>query len=269
MNLNDLKTAHSTPLENLEGISKNLARDDRSQDGENKIINYIFNNLNITPKYAVEFGAGSVGSARNPLELILPEFKWKRKCYRNGTAMIQWFNLLHNCECLFFEVNKGKINKSDPRFREMMKIEPINASNVNEIYKKYNVPEDLDINIIDVDGQDFWIWKNLNYNAKVVLVEFNSFLGYEQSVTMHQDDNHWEWRDTNCAYFGASIEAFKRLGESKGYSLVYRTKRNLVFVQNKYVKNSFDTKEIYDIQGCTENRQTFKNEQKWVEISLK
>ena len=38
---------------------------------------------------------------------------------------------------------------------------------------------------------------------------------------------------------------------------------------NKYVKNSFDTKEIYDLQGCTENRQTFKNEPKWVEISLK
>ena len=253
MNLNDLKKAHSTPLENLKSISKDLAKDDRSQDGENKIINYIFNNLNITPKYAVEFGAGSVGSARFP----------------NGTAMIQWFNLLCDCECLFFEVNKRKINKSDPRFREMMKIEPINASNVNEIYKKYNVPEDLDINIIDVDGQDFWIWKNLNYNAKVVLIEFNSFLGYEQSVTMHQDDNHWEWRDTNCTYFGASIEAFKRLGESKGYSLVYRTKRNLVFVQNKYVKNSFDTKEIYDLQGCTEKRQTFKKEQKWVEIPLK
>lgn len=253
MNLNDLKKAHSTPLENLKGISKDLAKDDRSQDGENKIINYIFNNLNITPKYAVEFGAGGVGSARFP----------------NGTAMVQWFNLLCDCECLFFEVNKRKINKSDPRFREMMKIEPINASNVNEIYKKYDVPEDLDINIIDVDGQDFWIWKNLNYNAKVVLVEFNSFLGYEQSVTMHQDDNHWKWRDTNCTYFGASIEAFRRLGESKGYSLVYRTKRNLVFVQNKYVKNSFDTKEIYDLQGCTEKRQTFKKEQKWVEIPLK
>lgn len=245
MNLNDLKKAHSTSLEN--------AKDDRSQDGENKIINYIFNNLNITPKYAVEFGAGAVGSARFP----------------RGTAMIQWFNLLHGCECLFFEINRKKISDSDPRFREMMKIEPINASNINEIYKKYNVPEDLDINIIDVDGQDFWIWKNLNYNAKVVLVEFNSFLGYEQSVTMHQDDNHWKWRDTNCAYFGASIEAFKRLGESKGYSLVYRTKRNLVFVQNKYVKNSFDTKEIYDLQGCTENRQTFKNKEKWVEIPLK
>ena len=41
MNLNDLKKAHSTPLENLKGISKDLAKNDRSQDGENKIINYI------------------------------------------------------------------------------------------------------------------------------------------------------------------------------------------------------------------------------------
>ncbi len=34
----------------------------------------------------------------------------------------------------------------------------VSPLNVNSLFRKYDVPHDLDIVSIDVDGQDFWIW---------------------------------------------------------------------------------------------------------------
>ena len=133
MNLDNLKNAYKTKLGNK----------DRSQDGENGIVNFIFKKLNIIPKYAVEFGSGQVQ-------------------YQQGTANISWFYDKYKCECLFFESNPKKIRASLKKFRPMIKIEPINALNINDVFKKYDVPQNLDIVVIDVDGQDYWIWEKLD-----------------------------------------------------------------------------------------------------------
>lgn len=64
MKLRDLKEAYKTGL-------KGKGFKDKSQDGENRIINFIFNDLKITPRYAVEFGAGQINNGgRVPLILI-------------------------------------------------------------------------------------------------------------------------------------------------------------------------------------------------------
>ena len=152
----------------------------------------------------------------------------------------------------------------------MIKMEAINADNVNEIFKKYNVPENLDIVVIDVDGQDYWIWEKLEYKPKIMVIEFNPQLSLEENKVMHYDPNHWTWRDTKCGYTGASMGALIKLGKIKGYSCVFRTQRNLIFVQKEYIDINLPIKELYDLyeEGKEENNRIeilHKNPQ-WVII---
>tara|TARA_R110001592_G_scaffold1706_1_gene10158 strand:- start:7374 stop:8102 length:729 start_codon:yes stop_codon:yes gene_type:complete len=218
MKLEDLKKAYKVPLDGV----------DRSQDGENRVLNHIFKELKITPKYAVEFGAGQVNDGR-------------------GTANISWFYNQYKCECIFFEAWEKKYKQSSKKYKPMIKMESISAVNVNEIFEKYNVPKDLDIVVIDVDGQDYWIWEKLKYEPKVLMIEFNPHISIEEDKVMHYDPDHWEWRDTNCAYCGASIGALKKLGEKKGYSCVFRTRRNLVFVKKEYIDIDIPKEELFNL----------------------
>lgn len=217
-----------------------------SQFGETGVIDSIFSQLNITPKYCIEFGSGQVKNS-------------------GGTANIRYFYDKYNAECLYFEVNKNKIKQSDVKYQHQIKIETITASNVNDIFKKYNVPSELDVVVIDVDGQDYWIWKNLQYTPKVILIEFNPTLPYSESKVMHYDEDHWSWRDSNCLYYGASITAMKKLGKEKGYSLVYKTERNLIFVKNDLVNIDIDVEELHPFT-LNDFRNKYINEQKWVNV---
>jgi len=217
-----------------------------SQFGETGVMDSIFNQLNITPKYCVEFGSGRV-----------------RK--NGGTANIRHLYDKYDAECLYFEVKEGKIKQSDRKYRHQIKIETITASNVNDIFKKYNVPSELDVVAIDVDGQDYWIWKNLEYNPNIILIEFNPTLPHDESKVMHYDEDHWSWRKSACLYYGASISALKKLGDQKGYSLVYKTGRNLVFVKKDLVDIDIPVEELHP-QPMKDFRNRYINEQKWVKV---
>lgn len=220
-----------------------------SQYGETGVVNSIFKQLNITPKYGVEFGAGTV----HPI---------------HGTANIRWFNDKYNMECLYFETNENKILSSQEKYKDQIKIEAITASNVNKIFSKYNVPKDLDIVVIDIDGQDYYVWEALNYNPKVMIIEFNPSLPYTESKVMHCDENHYKWRNTKCAYYGASISALKKLGLKKGYSLVYKTNRNLIFTHKSLVDIDINVKDLHPhiSNDRVDTRRKYINEQKWVTI---
>lgn len=115
----------------------------------------------------------------------------------------------------------------------------ITAENINELFEKYNVPYDLDLLSIDIDFNDFYVWKALDekYLPKVIIVEYNAtHLPHEDKVVYY--DRSFMWDGTN--YFGASILAFYRLGKKKGYSLVYADKIgvNLFFVRNDLIEEA-------------------------------
>lgn len=234
---------------NLDILKENQKYKYGSQYGETGVVDSIFKQLNITPKYGVEFGAGAVHPT-------------------HGSANIRWFNDKYNMECLYFETNENKILLSEEKYKDQIKVEAITASNVNKIFSKYNVPKDLDIVVIDIDGQDYYVWEALNYNPKVMVIEFNPSLPYTESKVMHYDENHYKWRNTECAYYGASISALKKLGLKKGYSLVYKTNRNLIFTHKSLVDININVKDLHPhiSNDRIDISRNYINEQKWVTI---
>lgn len=178
-----------------------------SQTIEDGIIEGIFDNIGVTNKYFVEFGAWDGVNLSNTANLRINE-KW---------------------EGLLLEGNKEKADKLD-----YIKHAFLTAENINEHFKTYNVPKVFDLLSIDLDGNDYWIWKAIDENkfrARVVVVEFNSSLPNQRDSIAIKYSPELNTTIPSVNYYGASIAAFKKLGESKGYSLIFRVNNhNLFFV---------------------------------------
>lgn len=120
---------------------------------------------------------------------------------------------------------------------EKIKKEFITAENINQLLQKYRVPREFDLLSIDIDSNDYWVWKAIdNYSPRVVVIEYNSCIPPNESKTIKYDPNaRWDGTD----YFGASLLALAKLGKSKGYSLVYCESSgvNAFFVRNDLIKN--------------------------------
>jgi hypothetical protein len=108
---------------------------------------------------------------------------------------------------------------SDRADGHLVKRETIRADNVNELFARYEVPESFDLLSIDIDGNDYWVWKAIRgFRARVVVIEYNALFGLEVSKVMPYDPNH-VWDKTG--YHGASLAAMRKLGMQLGYSLVF------------------------------------------------
>ena len=132
---------------------------DHSQHGEFPILLDIFQKINKNTGFAVEFGAANgvwYSNIRNFIEL--------------GWNSLQ------------MDGNPEREGKSD--ITTDVKKEFITSENINLLFKKYNVPDEFELLSIDIDGNDYWIWKNLNYFPDVVIIEYNSNIPHGVSVSL-------------------------------------------------------------------------------------
>ena len=95
---------------------------------------------------------------------------------------------------------------------------------------------------IDLDGNDYWIWKEINTISPIVVVlEYNSVFGIDRAITIPYDKNF----DRNNAhtsnlYYGASLRALYQLSINKGYSFIGSNSagNNAYFVRNDKLTKS-------------------------------
>lgn len=85
----------------------------------------------------------------------------------------------------------------------------ITAENVNE----HIVDGDIGIFSLDIDGNDYWVWKALKAKPDIVCIEYNAHLGTEPWVLQYDPEHRWDHTDTH----GASIAALCKLAAEKGY----------------------------------------------------
>jgi len=120
-----------------------------------------------------------------------------------------------------------------------VKREFITAENIEELFRKYAVPPEFDLLSIDIDGNDYWVWKTITgYRPRVVVIEYNAGAGQEKSVTIPYDPA-FVWDGTD--YQGASLRALERLGKEKGYTLIGTDRNgvNAFFVLQNLVEGNF------------------------------
>jgi hypothetical protein len=101
----------------------------------------------------------------------------------------------------------------------------LTAEEVNDLLREYAPEGEIDLLSIDLDGNDYWIWRAIDaITPRVVVIEYQDIIGPERALTIPYDpgfrvDRYEVNRELNN-YAGASLRAMVQLGASKGYRLV-------------------------------------------------
>jgi len=200
------------PIQDISVFTRRIAfieRKEHSQNGEDGIINAIFAKVGATNKYYVEFGTED-GIETNTRYL----FKHRG-----------WKGLLMDGSNENLSINLHKAF--------------ITAENIEELFATHNVPKEFDLLSIDIDGNDYWVWKAItHFKPRVVIIEYNAHIPPTISKTIpYQADFCWDGTD----YYGASLLALSTLGKQKGYILIGTDPNgvNAFFVQEQLLSGNF------------------------------
>lgn len=188
-----------------------------SQNNEDGIIEHIFSKI---PNKKTFVEIGLTYNEFNTLNLI-----------KNGWegALIE----IQKDECV---VVQSLIKHFYPKSTVEIVNASINKKNINEIVFGTNNDKKIDFFSIDIDGNDYWVLKNMNLkNVKVVCCEYNHWLGKDKKKVMPYNEKH-VW--SNNGYWGASLLALDDLMASKGFCLitVESSGTNAFYVQKNYSK---------------------------------
>ncbi|HZC55846.1 MAG TPA: hypothetical protein VE396_07340 [Xanthobacteraceae bacterium] len=172
-----------------------------SQCDEDGIIQEIFRRVGVTDRSFVEFGV-EIGVECNTVKLLVEGWHglWIEASPQHAARIRSNFAAL---------LGDSKLNLVEAF---------VFAENINALLERGGASGEIDLLSIDIDNNDYWVWKAITrINPRVVVVEYNATLRPPMSLVVpYQPERAWD--GTN--YFGASLEAFVRLGRSKGYRLV-------------------------------------------------
>jgi hypothetical protein len=98
----------------------------------------------------------------------------------------------------------------------------VDVTNVNSLFATNGFAGEIGLLSIDIDGNDYWVWKAVNtVRPVVVIVEYNSLFGSGRAVSIPYDPTFDRTKaHYSNLYWGCSIGALKRLADDKGYALV-------------------------------------------------
>lgn len=193
-----------------------------SQNDEDGIIHEIFNRIGTTSKEFIEFGV------------------------QNGLESNCHFLLHQGWKGLWIEGSKSYCQEIKYRFKPVItkkRLKIVNAfitkDNIEDIIEKNAYSLSPDLLSIDIDGNDWYVWKSIKKcNPRVVCIEYNGkfppYIDWKQSYNPRHIWNLSDW-------YGASLRTITKLGNEKGYRLVATNLRgvNAFFVRNDLVTNAF------------------------------
>lgn len=179
----------------------------KSGDGEDGVIEEIFNRIDAKSRVCVEFGA------------------------LNGTHDSNSWNLINNkgWHALLIEADRTYFEKLQKLYESNSNVQCLNTfvsfegeQSLDAIFSRAALPRDFDLISIDIDGNDYHVWESMQeYKPRVVIIEFNP--------TIPNDLSFIQPRDMHVQQ-GSSLHALAELGKKKGYTLATVIGTNAFFV---------------------------------------
>jgi len=194
------KSAHSK-YKNLSDASFSIF----SQWGEDGILDYLCDVLDIARPKVLELGAGN----------------------------------FHECNSRFLaEFRSADVVPVDAREDLISSVSKLSVYWKNHIYpiQTWITPESIktiqatanekigffNILSLDLDGNDYWVAKEIDYsNVEIIVVEYNPIFGHKRAITILENENfdrteaHYTWD-----YYGASLLAWVNLFQSHNFSFI-------------------------------------------------
>lgn len=213
-----------------------------SQWGEDGIIQHLVKSIEIKNKVFFEFGVEKYTESNT--RFLLQNNHWKGLVIDGSDENISYI-------------------KNDPIYwKNNLKAECafITKDNINQLITKNGINGDIGILSVDIDGNDYWIWKAIDcISPRIVICEYNSHFGDTYKVSIPYDNNFVrEKKHHSNIYYGASISALDFLAKKKGYSLVGSNLagNNVFFVRNDLMTDTkaLTPKEAYRVSQFREAR---------------
>ncbi len=180
-----------------------------SENGEDGILAEIFRRLGTGFKFCVEIGAADGRRFSNTHRLIAEQ---------------EWFSLQVEADDALFDRLRATHAGSTRVTCVQARATGLGENSLDVLLATHRAPPQPDLLVIDVEGNDYHLWKHLRVRPpRVVMVDFNP--SAPNDLIMVQ-------RDDAGVHVGSSLAAFVRLAGQKGYQLAAATEWNAIFVRN-------------------------------------
>jgi hypothetical protein len=203
-----------------------------SQFGDDGIIQYLIHNLDLPNKTFIEFGVEDFTESNTRFLMINNNYKG---FVMDGDKK---------------NIDRIKLQYYYWKYDLTAKAKFINRKNINELINQQNFDKDVGVLHIDLDGNDFYIWQEINViEPIIVIVEYNSVFGKDRAISVPYNKNFVR----NVAhysnlFFGASLKSFYELAKRKGYSFIgcNSAGNNAYFIRNDKLNNNVKAVSIDD-----------------------
>mgnify|MGYP001983078757 FL=1 len=201
-----------------------------SQFGDDGIIQYLINKLDIDRKYHnfIEFGVENYEESNT--KFLLLNNNWSGLILDSSSENINY------------------IKKSNYFWKHDLEAKScfVNKSNINDLINDSKIDKKrIALLSIDIDGNDYWVWKEIDIiDPLIVIVEFNSVFGFSEKISIpyEKDFSRTKAHYSNL-FWGASLEALKHLGQQKGYEFFStNSSGNNAYFVKKELFNKIDLK---------------------------
>ncbi len=175
-----------------------------SQFGDDGIIQYLINQIEITRQTFVEFGVENYTESNT--RFLLVNNNWKGLVIDGNKANID-------------DIRKDNLYwKYDLTAVQAF----VDKDNINKILLENNFSGEIGILSIDIDGNDYWIWESIHVvDPIIVIIEYNSVFGDRYAITIPYDPNFNRAKaHFSNLFWGCSLKALGLLAEKKGYAFV-------------------------------------------------
>lgn len=178
-----------------------------SQNGEDGLLAYIFSEIGTTNRRFVEFGVED-GRQCNCANLAV-HFGWSGLMLEADAADARRARAFYD----------GLRREDGPAVAVVECL--VTVENVNEAIAAGGVTGEIDLLSIDIDGNDYWVWKAIDVvSPRVVVIEYNASFG-RRAISVEYDPGFVRFKAHRSGwYHGASLAALATLGDRKGYDLI-------------------------------------------------
>ena len=175
-----------------------------SQFGVDGIIQYLINKIKIPNEIFIEFGASDYLESNT--RFLLMNNNWKGLIIDGSKEYIDF-------------IKKDRIYYR----HQLTAIQSfITKDNINDLIKSNIKIKDIGLLSIDIDGNDYWVWKEINAVRPIIVIcEYNNLFGWKDALVVPYQKNFVVYKaHYSCLYFGTSIRALVDLAQRKGYDFI-------------------------------------------------
>jgi hypothetical protein len=175
-----------------------------SQWGEDGIIQFIVNTLNLKNKIFIEFGVETYHESNT--RFLMMKDNWSGLVIDGSKKNID----IIKKQSIYWKYSLKAV-------QSFITIENINSTITNNGFKG-----EIGILSVDIDGNDYWVTEAINcINPIVLVIEYNSTFGSDRAISVPYDPTFVRTSAHHSnLYYGASLPALTHIANIKGYALI-------------------------------------------------